>query len=77
MIIEIIKFFVCSNDFPYLNVRPKSKLPIKLTANQNYELQETVESDCDFWLSKRISGSLYEQNLILKKNYSITMLTLD
>lgn len=74
---QIIKFFVCSNDFPYLNVRPKSKLPIKLTSNQNYELQETVERDCDFWLSNRISGSLYEQNLILKKNYSITMLTLD
>lgn len=74
---QIIKFFVCSKDFPYLSVRPKSKLPIKLISNQNYELHETVERDCDFWLSNRISGSLYEQNLILNKNYSITMLTLD
>lgn len=74
---QIIKFFVCTKDFPYLNIRPKNKLPIKLISNQNYELQETIERDCDFWLSNRISGSLYEQNLILNKNYSITMLTLD
>lgn len=74
---QIIKFFVCTSDFPYLSVRPKSKLPIKLMSNQNYELQETIERDCDFWLSNRISGSLYEQNLILNKKYSITMLTLD
>ena len=74
---QIIKFFVCSEDFPYLSIRPKNKLPIKLEFTQNHEIQETIERDCDFWLSHRISSPLYEQNMIINKKYSITMLTLD
>ena len=74
---NIIKYYVASSDFPYLNIYPKTKLPITISSQLPYEITETVERDCDFWLNHRITSSLYEQHLIIKNKFSITMLTLD
>ena len=75
----LIRYWLKNEDFPALDLRPNSQLP-EDSLSAAFEksigsISQIEEIDHDAWLRGKVDGILYEQVLIQRDGYRLTLLT--
>ena len=71
-----VRYFSKSKNFPYLNLRPKQKMPTSIlySENENFEKQNIIRKKAISWPLPYSDKTLIEETVSSKGKYGITML---
>ena len=77
----LIRYFCRHDDFPWLDIRPRSPIPVKSSAAKTVQnvgrTSSWAEVDASVWISNSDQRLICEQNLLQQSGYRMTLLALD